>query len=190
MHPDSADSSFEELYLGYKNRFIHIAFTYLRDENAAKDVVNDSFMDYWERVENRPSDTTPAAYVLGIVKNKCLMQLRSQGRHRRATEEIYQDTQWILKRQIAVLEDFDLTKLIFSKEVESIFRKQIARLPRQTREVFLASRDDNLTYDQIAVKYGLTRRQVMRNMNNALTQLRDHLSDYLPASVILFLLER
>jgi RNA polymerase sigma-70 factor (ECF subfamily) len=45
------------------------------------------------------------------------------------------------------------------------------RLPRRTREIFLAHRLDNMPYDEIARRTGLTARQVERHLARAIAAL-------------------
>ncbi|WP_295938006.1 RNA polymerase sigma-70 factor [uncultured Alistipes sp.] len=180
--------AFDELYIRYKYKFILIAYSYLQDEDVAEDVVTDSFIHFWENRDSLELDASPQAYILGIVKKKCLMHLRSQDIHRKATEAIHKYFQWEIKQNIDVLEDCDLTKQLFSKEVEAIFNAQVKKLPEIARKVFLSSRNEHLTYQEIAAKYNLTQRQVIREMSRALSLLRIALKDYLPVAVIAMLL--
>ena len=39
---------FGELYTLYKDRFVRIAMSYVRDRMAAEDIVTDSYMAFWE----------------------------------------------------------------------------------------------------------------------------------------------
>jgi RNA polymerase sigma-70 factor (ECF subfamily) len=185
---NSVEKIFNELYLGYKHKFIQIARSYLQDEAASEDIVTDSFVYYWENRGNLELDTPPQAYILGIVKNKCLMYLRSQGTHRKATEAIQNYLKWELRQNIDMLEDFESTKQLFTKEVEAIFRTQVKKLPETARKVFTSSRDEHLTYQEIAAKHNMTQRQVVREMSHALASLRKSLKDYLPMAMIALLL--
>ena len=50
----------------------------------------------------------------------------------------------------------------------------------------MASRFDELTYQEIAERYGISQRKVKREIQNVLARMRVSLKDYLPA-VTLFL---
>lgn len=49
--------------------------------------------------------------------------------------------------------------------------RAVRSLPRTTREVFLANRIDDSSYDEIAAAIGLNRQQIIRHMAKALYQL-------------------
>lgn len=175
---------FDRLYADYKQKYIMIAKSYVHDSHIAEDLVTDSFVYYWENRERLLLENSPQAYILGIVKKKCLMYLRDQKIHQKAQQNIYKFAQWEIQQDIAVLEDCELTKRLFTSEVAAIFQSRIMSLPEITRKVYLSNRDDNLTYHEIAQKYNLSQRQVNREMQRALTSLRVALKDYLPVLLI------
>jgi RNA polymerase sigma-70 factor (ECF subfamily) len=54
----------------------------------------------------------------------------------------------------------------------------IARLPKRTREVFLMHRFENLGYDRIAHRLGISEKTVEREMVRALHAIRKAREDY------------
>ena len=61
-------------------------------------------------------------------------------------------------------------------------------MPSLTRNVFLASRLEDMAYHQIAEKFNLTVRQVTSEIQRASFLLRTPLKDYLVGIVIMFML--
>lgn len=55
--------------------------------------------------------------------------------------------------------------------------RAMSKLPRSTREIFLAKRLDGMSYQEIADRTGLTIRQVERHMARALCRLCRELED-------------
>ena len=86
---------------------------------------------------------------------------------------------WRIESAIAVLDDDNVSGRIFSNEVHAIYRRELARMPRLTRDIFLASREYGRTYQEIAVMYGIKVRKVTAEMQRALAILRKALKDYL-----------
>ena len=64
------------MYSDYNPRFTEVAYRYVRDRGIAEDLVSDSFMAFWEERDRLPEDVNAPAYVLTIVKNKCLNHLK------------------------------------------------------------------------------------------------------------------
>ena len=68
--------TFNFLFTNYKRRFTHFARTYVDDEMTAEDIAVESLMYYWENREKLKEHTNIPAYVLTVVKHKCLDYLR------------------------------------------------------------------------------------------------------------------
>jgi RNA polymerase sigma-70 factor (ECF subfamily) len=76
MNSFSNIQSFNQLFNEYYERFIRFAQGYVRERETAEDFVSEAFTQFWENRENLQSDTKPQAYILTIVKNKCLNHLQ------------------------------------------------------------------------------------------------------------------
>ncbi|MEG1839108.1 MAG: sigma-70 family RNA polymerase sigma factor, partial [Bacteroidaceae bacterium] len=61
----------------------------------------------------------------------------------------------------------------------------IKALPSECRQVFVMSRFEDMKYDEIASKIGISVNTVKYHMKNALMQLRSELKDYLITILVL-----
>ncbi len=52
-------------------------------------------------------------------------------------------------------------------------------MPKLTKDIFLASREEEMTYMQIAARFNVSRRKVTSEIQRALKLLRRSLKDYL-----------
>ena len=80
-------TSFNQLYKEFQKRFVRFANAYVRDLTAAEDITVEAMMYYWENRQSLSKDSNVPAYILTIIKNKCLNYLRHQQIH-----EEYSDT--------------------------------------------------------------------------------------------------
>lgn len=179
-------AEFDRLFAQYRVRFVMIASALVHDEALAEDLVTDSFVYFWEHRDQIVVESCYESYILGIVKNKCLMALRSQLAEKRKQQNIYSLAQWEVRQGIDVLEDCALSKEIFSKEVADIFRRELSKMPELTRKVFEASRLEAKTYQEIAGEYDISVRKVTSEMQLALGMLRESLRDYLPLMLAMY----
>lgn len=178
---------FDRLYGAYKPRFILIACSYLRDRSAAEDLVTDCFMHFWEkREEIVPTTENIPAYILGMVRHKCIDALRTRQQHLLTHRQIYQLEMRNIRENLAALEECDLAKILFRSEVEEIFRRRLAEMPELSAQIFIANRFENQTYQEIAQRYGISVRKVTREIQRCLKLLREDLGDYLPVAILLF----
>ena len=175
---------FNRIYSEYKPRFTVIAHSYVRNIEQAKDIVSDSFLYVWENRDRISFETRSVqAYILITVKHKCLNALLEQQNKEKIHRHIYHKTS--REEQINLLKDDELTLRLFSREIQEIFQKELSKLPELTARVFVASRLEDQTYQEIAARYGIAVRQVTREMQRALASLRVSLKDYLPVLLLL-----
>lgn len=167
-----------------RGRYVAFAIRFVRNETVADDLVNDSFVLFWENRLNLSENTICEAYFYTIVKNKCLNYLRDKQTHDRVHDRIASTHDRLLQYDLASLENYD-PNLIFSMEIRDIMLRQLDAMPDLMREIFKANRYDNMTYEEIAAKYDISVWKVAREMQSALAILRHALKDYLP--MLLFL---
>lgn len=174
---------FTTLYGKYSARFIEIAMSYLQDRMEAEDVVSESFMTFWDTRETAELPESLPAYILGIVKHKCLDHLRSRQSSQKRTFNIYE--QACMDAKVRILQNDSLTQKLFEDEIVTIFERELQKMPPMTASVFYASRVEGKTYKEIAEALGIPVRTVTREIQNGLTAMRRSLKDYLPLAAIL-----
>lgn len=176
---------FGKFFSEYRSHFVNIAFSYIRDLDAAKDIVTDSFVYLWERRNELTSQTNIKGYVYCCVRNRCNSYLRGKLTHLKATDEMTKSAQRNLQSSLDSLNNDDISNHLFLNEVAAIFQEELAKMPPRTRAIFQASRDEDLTYQEIAEKYGIPVRRVTAEIQTALHTLRHALKDFLVVLVLL-----
>lgn len=176
-------TEFGRLFAAWRGRFETIACRYVRSAAVAEDLVSDSFIACWENRARIADGTSLEAYLLTVVRHKCLDWLRAQRLHLKIEQEVFRLR--VVDADIRSLQSFHPEE-IFSAEVAAIVRRSLESLPPLTREVFLARRFGEKSYKEIALQQGITLRRVEFELEKAVKQLRKALCDYLP--VLIFLL--
>ncbi len=177
--------TFNQLFTDYKGRFTRFAQTYVRNMVVAEDIVIDSLVYYWENRERLDENTNIPAYVLTVVKHKCLNYLQQQQIHKDIEESIQSHAEWELSTRIATLEACNPSEL-FNAEAMEIVNRTLAKLPSRTREIFIMSRMQNMSHKEIAAKMDISTKGVEFHIGKALKELRISLKDYLPVFLYLF----
>jgi len=187
LDPIIDSAGFSAFFSEYRMRFIRFATGYLHDGQLAEDFVVDSMMTFWLRRTELPPDTNPPAYVLTILKNKCIDYLRRLQRDRAYVDRQTKEQVWDLNTRIASLEDF-IPDEVFTQEIQQIVSKAVAELSEETRQVFLLSRRQGLSHREIAARMGITEKGVEYHITKVNRLLRGALKDYLSISILLFYL--
>lgn len=179
--------AFNQLFSDYQGRFIRFAQTYVRDTAVAEDFTVEALMYYWEKQKVLPEDTNVPAYILTIIKHKCLNHLQHQQVQEEVSEKLKDHAVWELNTRISTLRACEPSEL-FTAEAQAIVDRTLAGLPEQTRRIFMMSRYENKSHKEIAELTGMTTKGVEFHVNKALKELRTNLKDYFPLFLHLFLL--
>ncbi|MDR3059514.1 MAG: RNA polymerase sigma-70 factor [Prevotella sp.] len=184
---DPANLKFDKFFTKYYPRFVRFANTYVRDTAIAEDFTTEAFMTYWDNRLKLAPDSNIEAYILTIIKNKCLNHLKQVGRRAEIISNITDHAQWELDLRISTLEAC-IPEEIFSAEIQKIVNDTIAKLPQRTLDIFVMSRYKNKSHKEIADTLGITTKGVEFHISKALSVLRLNLKDYLSAWIALFFL--
>ena len=93
-------------------------------------------MSYCENRDHMTPEFNPAAYVLTVVKNKCLNYLRHLQLVNDVSDRVASHSEWELSNRIATLDACEPNAL-FASEVQDIIDRVISRLSATTSRIFL-----------------------------------------------------
>ena len=172
-------TSFNKLYNEYYDRFVRFANVYVRDAAIAEDIAVDALMYYWENRQSISDESNIPAYILTMIKNKCLNQLRHLHIREEFSENIRQYQEWELETRIATLEACEPSEL-FTAEIEQLIQEALRQMPERTRAIFILNRYENKSYKEIAQEMNISYKGVDYHIGKALKILHVHLKDYLP----------
>ena len=165
----------------YKGRFISFANSYVQEFSVAEDFTMEAFMDYWEMREMLQPDSNVPAYILTLIKHKCLNHLKRKQLQEDVSQRLRTVAEWELNLQISSLVVCEPTEL-FTTEIN----RTLQQLPEQTRRIFLLSRFENKTRKEIADELNMTSKGVEYHISKALAALRVNLKDYYTILPFLF----
>lgn len=168
---------FEQLFRDHYKALCHFAERYLHDNDSAQEIVQDVFINLWQKKETISSDKSVKSYLYTSVKNRCLNYIRDNKKFRSQ----YLDVE--LEMEIP-FEDVDQ----FSEsETQNRIEKALDKLPGKCRQVFELSRFEELKYKEIAERLRISQKTVEIHMSKALKILRVELKDLLLILIILMM---
>lgn len=180
----STQFNFNSFYQIHYRRTFLFAKSYVHDAWAAEDIASEALTSLWE-IMKKNEIHHPLTFLFSIVKNKSIDYLRHELTHQEALAMMSEVGMRELNTRISTLEACD-PEIIYSNEVQHIIESTLSTLPERTREVFLMSRYQNLSKQEIATALGITTKGVEYHLANALKSLRVSLKDYLPLFYYLF----
>lgn len=165
---------FNQLFRDYYVNLCRFAYTYVKDKVASEEIVQDMFISLWENCNNLNITVSTRAFLYTSVKNRALNYLRDE-KTRKGHENVF-----ALDQALRVDQIIDICE---REELQNQISDAIKDLPEQCRLIFEMSRNQNLTYNEIASQLNISPKTVESQMSIALKKLRSKLSPFL--SIIL-----
>ncbi len=174
---------FSKLYSDYYVLLCTIADHYLKDKYLAEEIVGDVFLNFWEKYNDITITSSLKAYLVRAVQNRCVNYIE----HLKVEQKIKQkiEAESVLLG-LAESSDYPLGCL-YEKELASLIQEAVKSLPEQCRKIFLLSRDEELTYEEISQRLNISVNTIKTQIKIALAKLREWLKDYLPALILALL---
>lgn len=171
--------AYKELFYSQYSDLCNYAYSYLKDDAAAEDVVQETFIKLWEKHPEMIDMPNIKAYLYRAVRNNSISVLRKQTTEDNGNKGF----EWVQD----ISEDPEAKEIAEAKpHYDKLIYEAIAQLPPQCREVFTCCRVQGMTHQQAATKLGLSPKTVENYMGRALKLLRKYLQQYgLPICVIL-----
>ena len=158
------EAAFERLFREWYPRLADHAWRLLGERDAAEDAVQEVFVALWRGRDRLPEAAALPGYLHRAVRNRALNQLRS-----RKGEVADPDG------HLAPSVPPDAPRQLEEEQLDRQLAVALATLPPRTREVFLLSREQGLTYAAIGDTLGISVKTVETLMGRALRALREEL---------------
>jgi RNA polymerase sigma-70 factor (ECF subfamily) len=160
--------AFDVIYRKYSPKLFGFILKILKVESDAEEIMQEVFMKIWEMRDKIETYTSFDSFLYTITYNKSINLIR-----KKITERKYVD---FLKSQPELAEPAVIEDLHFL-ELSSKVDRLVQELPARQKEVFLLSREKELTYKEIAEELNISKNTVENHMVKALKYLRDNLKD-------------
>ncbi len=165
-------NAFRELMNGYSDFAFSVAFRILNKEEDSQDVVQESFITVWEKIQSFKIEKNFSNWLYRIIVNKCYDALRKN-----KTVMLHPDAQqWEYNKLISDLNpDHELN----NKELGTMIRTLTKNLSHKQKVVFILSELEGLSHDTIAEITGMAKTSIKSNLNHARRNIGEVLKKHL-----------
>lgn len=168
------DKAYRMLYQQHYDVMCRVAYRYVQDADVAETLVQDCIIHIWEIRETLEVRVSLRCYLLAAVRNRCLNYLEQNQEKREVAMSALSDVE-----REGLDGGGDWSAPMEERELIDRIDLAIARLPEECRNVFLLSREHDMTYEQIASHTGISVNTVKYHVKNALARLRKELDPFL-----------
>ncbi len=158
-------SAYKKLFDLYYIPLCIYSLKFVDSYDQAEDIVQEVFVEFWNKKHFMNIESTLKAYLFVTVKNNSLRYLK---KHNKLIFDSIDD----LGLDILEIEEIDQDELNRKKE---ILYKEINALPEKCREVFIEIVLNDLKYKEAAEKLGVSVNTIKTNLARALKKLRTSL---------------
>ena len=173
--------AFEQLLDRYEDKIFRLAYRFVRNESEAKEVLQDTFLSIWRKLDTFKGDTQFGSWLYRVAANTALMRLRAQRRHPEvSTEELpvgYLDSYGQLPppgENWSKRPDDELQ----SDELRRHIQAAVDALPEIYRTVFLLRDVEGLSTEETGEILSISVPTVKTRLHRARIALRDTISGY------------
>ncbi|WP_109829966.1 RNA polymerase sigma-70 factor [Reichenbachiella versicolor] len=160
-------SAFESLFRMFYPDLCRFCVRYVRDEIIAEEIVQEVYINIWDRRFLIEINTSVKAYLYTAVKNRSFNYLKLQ---------LPKEQNKVELEHIAYMEvdgeDDDQVK----KELYRQINLAIDRLPNKCKIIFSLSKNSGMTYKEIAEELDISVKTVENQVGHALRKLRAELN--------------
>lgn len=159
--------AFGDLFRAHYDALCRYACSYVHSIDIAEDLVQDVFFDLWKRRFSWSPEYSTRAFLFGAVRNQTL----KFHRRRRVLRSSFGESS---AERLPSLENPEL--MLQYAEFIQLTQRAINDLPERRRQIFILSREHELSYAEIATTLEISVKTVETQMGRALRQLRSRLT--------------
>lgn len=164
------EAAFERVFKLYFKNLHAYAYTFIKEDIIAEEIVQNVFFRIWEKRDQLQIDDSLKAYLYRSVHNESLNHIKHQ-KVKSSFQEHYSNHAETSN---------DASATMIASELEIQIQKAINELPQQCRIIFQLSRFEQLKYQQIADQLNISVKTVENQMGKALKVMRLKLVEFLP----------
>lgn len=159
-------ADFQELVMPHKDKLFRFAYSFLHDQDEAKDVVQDVLLKTWEELQSDKNIKNVEAWCMTLTKNKSLDKMKRKGYNPLKIEE---------QHQLRVETDTP-QESAEQKDLVSKIRELIKNLPDNQRNVLWLKDMEGYAYKEICEILGLDMNVVKVSLHRARAYVRKHIT--------------
>lgn len=166
--------NFTEIFSIFYPSLYTFSRRYISDPDDAKDIIQNVFVNIWEKREELTIHTSLKSYLFKMVSNACLNEIKRRNVRSNLERNLKIE---LLGEENRRIEQENYPSELLDSEKLTILKKAIEKLPDSCKEIFKMSRFLEMKNREIAEELNISVRTVETQIYRALKTLRNTLQD-------------
>ena len=173
------EKSLEILFDYYYPRLYNFSKSFLKIEEGIDDLLQEVFIRVWKKRKSIDTTSNFNSFIFTITRNLLLNELRSRLNNEKMRDEVF---------RLSLAPEYDSFEKIEYDELKNQVEKIVDELPDRQKEIFILSRTEGLSHNEIAKKLGITTKTVEYHISLAIKTLKNRLKELGLVSLLYFYL--
>jgi len=160
------EEAFRQIVHFYHQRLLPVTISLVRSDTEARDIMQEVFLKLWVNRAALADVDNPGAWLRVVISNTTSNHIRSQLRYELRN-----------KKLIAGNSDEadDLGLQLDGRFAQALIDEAVTLLPPKRREVFLLSRREGLTRQEIAARLNISEHTVRNQLSEAIAFIQEYI---------------
>ena len=164
------EKNFSDIFQEYYPELCRYALKILRKEELAEDVVQEVFVNLWEKRNKIQINTSIKSYLYTSVRNRSLDQLKVIFQREQKKESLYE--------HMNITEDIsDILRQNEFQNTYEMVQEAIETLPPKCKIIFLLTREEDMTYKLVAKNFNISIKTVENQIIIAFKKIRAYIQN-------------
>lgn len=163
------ERAFRKVFDRFHRKIFQFAFNFLKDKAQSEEIVQDTFLNFWLH-RGRLDPAQPIAPLLFTMARRSLVDAWRRAAH---SERFRQHV-----RQFMASVSNETEEQVMRNDLERITQEALSLLNQQQQQVFQLSRNEGLSYEEIAEQMQISKHTVKYHLVNALKILKAHFNKH------------
>jgi len=160
---------FEQAYNTYFERLYRYAFSITKSKDLAEDVVEEVFVNIWEKQDGDVEIKSLEKYLYIATKHAAV---------RTASKNPGPFVYSYSEETLQVSDIVDPESLLLGDELQAVISGAVKSLPVHCALVYDLIKNQGRTYEEVATELGISKKTVESHIHKALQRIREKLSQY------------
>lgn len=171
------EAAFRKLVVRHQRRAFAIAFGFLRDENDAREVVQEAFLRVYKGLSTFEGQSSFFTWLYRIVTNLSIDLMRKPGRKATELDETRPEDPEGELALVSRVDGADPVDVMRRKEIANRIQSALEALPPYHRAVILMREVEGLSYEEMAAAMDVSKGTIMSRLFHARQKMQRALAD-------------